>query len=233
MKSRSYFNNVLKGRTSVTSSFVDRFIELLELKTNETKYFRALINYCQSSGSREKEYYFDQLIQLNCTPHTQLNKDSYLYYKEWYFSAVRALLDIIDFKDDYASLAKRLAPPITAKQAKSAIALLKKLGIITKNRQGFWTPTDKIISSGDLLRDAVIRQYQIACLEHAKNMLAQDSDVPHRNITLTASLSDEAVDRISLKMQQFKSETRSIIQKDEHKASKVYHINLNFFPMSQ
>jgi uncharacterized protein (TIGR02147 family) len=229
---KSYFNNIVKARMDVTSTFIDRFIKLLELNADESRYFRALVNYNQTTSAHEKEFFFDQLVRLNNTPRRLIDKNTYEYYKEWYYSAVRAVLDIIDFQNDYKSLANRLFPQISVKQAKEAIELLKQLEMIAENDEGFWKPTDKVISSGNLIQDELIKQFQMKCLEHAKNVLACDSDQAHRNITLTISLSDEAFCSVSEKIQQFKSEIRTIVQKDEKPASRVYHINVNLFPMS-
>lgn len=229
---KSYFNNIVKARMDVTSTFIDRFITLLELDADESRYFRALVNFNQTASAHEKEFFFDQLVRLNNTPRRLIDKNTYEYYKEWYYSAVRALLDIIDFKNDYKSLANRIFPQISLKQAKETIALLKQLGMIAENENGFLKPTDKVISSGNLIQDELIKQFQMKCLEHAKNVLACNSDQAHRNITLTISLSGEAFDSVSERIQQFKSEIRTIVQKDEKPASRVYHININLFPMS-
>jgi uncharacterized protein (TIGR02147 family) len=230
---RSYFNNVVKGRVPITPTFIDRFIILFELKPDEAKYFRALVNYNQTMSPHEKEFFFDQLISLNRTPHRVVVKSAYEYYKEWYHSAIRALLDIIDFKDDYKALATRLCPQITLKQARDSIDLLKRLGIIGKNKRGYWKPTDKVIVSGDFIKDALVKQFQIKCLDHAKAVLSSDSEVKQRSVTLTVSLSDTAYERTIGRIQQFKAEIRSIMQKDESPATRVFHLNVNFFPMSK
>jgi uncharacterized protein (TIGR02147 family) len=105
---KSYFNNVIKGRANVSSTFIDRFIVLLELKSDEAKYFRALVNYNQVASAHEKDFYFDQIIRLNHTPHRIMDINAYLFYKEWYHSAIRAILDLINFTDDYKLLSNKL-----------------------------------------------------------------------------------------------------------------------------
>lgn len=230
---KSYFNNIVKGRASVTSTFVDRFINLLELKSDEAKYFRALVNYNQTKSPQEKEFFFDQLVRLNSTPNKTVDRNAYLFYKEWYHSAIRALLDIFDFKDDYKALASHVFPIITLKQARDSVTLLKRLELISQNRKGYWKPTDKVIVTGDFIKDAMVKQFQMKCLEHARSVLANGSNQAHRNITLTISLSDKAYQRMTDRLQQMKSEIRSIIHKDEDPASRVYHLNVNLFPMSQ
>ena len=115
---RSYFNNVINGRKNVTPGFVNLFVKLLELGPSEAKFFRALVNYTQATSANEKEYYFDQIVQCNRTPFKLLEKNTYAYYKDWYHSTVRSLLEIIDFKNDYKDLAGRVLPPISVPQAK-------------------------------------------------------------------------------------------------------------------
>jgi uncharacterized protein (TIGR02147 family) len=231
--SKSYFNNVIKGRAPITPTFVDRFIGLLELKPDEAKYFRALVNYNQTMSPHEKEFFFDQLVRLNSTPRKVVDKSAYEYYKEWHHTAIRALLDIMDFKDDYKALASRIYPAITLKQARDSINLLKRTGMITRNSRGYWKPTDKVVVSGDFIKDALVKQFQMKCLEHGKTVLASGTDLGQRTITLTISLSEEARARITQRMEQFKSEIRSIVHKDEKPASRVFHLNLNLFPMSK
>jgi len=231
--SKSYFNNVLKGRATISATFVDRFIELLELKPDEAKYFRALVNYNQTASPNEKEFFFDQLVRLNSTPHAIVEKNAYEYYKEWHHTALRALLDIMDFKDDYKALASTLYPAITVKQARDSIDILKRTGMIERNSAGFWKPTNKVVVSGNFIKDALVKQFQIKCLEHGKSVLASEKDLGQRTITLTLSLSDEAIARITQRMDQFKSEIRSIVHKDEKPATRIFHLNVNLFPMSK
>ena len=230
---KSYFNNVVKGRTNVTPAFIDRFIDLLELKPDSAKYFRALVNYNQTISPHEKDFFFDQLVRLNSTPHRIIDRNAYAFYKEWHHSAIRALLDIVDIKNDYKTLASKIFPTITLKQARDSIALLSRLGLISKDKNGFWKPTDKVIVTGEAIKDAMVKQFQMKCLEHARAVLANGANQAHRNITLTMSLSDKAYERALGRIQQMKTELRSIIHKDDMPASKVYHLNVNLFPMSK
>jgi uncharacterized protein (TIGR02147 family) len=229
---KSYFNNIVKGRIAITPTFIDRFISLLELKSDEAKFFRAIVNYNQTKSPNEKEFFFDQIVRLNKTPHQIIDKNAYAYYKEWRHSAVRALLDVIDFNDDYKLLTSRLFPRISIKEARDSIALLKQTGLIKRDERRFWKPSEKVLVTDDLIKDAMVKQFQVKCLDLAKNALVDDSVKKNRNITMTISLSEKAYERISERMKQFKLEIRSIAHKDEFQPNDVYHMNVNFFPMS-
>ena len=104
IRSKGYFNNVIKGQTNVTATFVNRFIELLELEGKEASYFRNLVHYNQTVCPTEKTFYFEQIIGLNKTPFRIVEKNIYQFYKEWYHGAIRALLDVVDFDEDIRHL---------------------------------------------------------------------------------------------------------------------------------
>ena len=144
---RSYFNDVIRGK-EVSSVFLERFTVALELDRDEAQYFRALVRYNQAETVDDRDMFFDQLIALNRTPKKVMNPNVYTYYKEWYNSAIRAVLNIWDFKGDYKTLAKRLYPPITPRQAKESIKLLARLGLIKRNGSGVFKPTARSITTG-------------------------------------------------------------------------------------
>lgn len=229
---RSYFTDVLKGKT-VTKSFIERFIGVLELDEDEAQYFRVLVKFNQAENSSEREIYFEQLISLNKTPKKVLDKRIYLYYKNWYTSAIRAILNIYDFNGNYKNLAQKVFPNITTKQAKESLELLVKLNLVSKNRDGFYKPTDNSISTPEYVKHELIKQYQMKCLDLAKTAIIKNRSIPQTIATNMLSVSDEGYKRIEKKIHKFRAEIRSLVHKDESKAEKVYQLNVLLFPNSK
>jgi uncharacterized protein (TIGR02147 family) len=230
---RSYFDNVVKGRKKVSPGFIDLFVKLLGLGSSESKFFRALVNYNQAASAEEKEFYFEQIVQLNQTPFKLVDKETFAYYTEWYHSTIRSLLSIIDFKDDYKLLAHKLCPSITVKQAKQSIILLKKLGLVKATTQGYFKPEDKVLSTGDAIKDQILEQYQIQCLELSKQAIVNSENQPCSTITYNVYVSDTGYKRILNRLNQCRSEIRSIIHKDEEPPKRVYQVTLQMFPKSK
>jgi uncharacterized protein (TIGR02147 family) len=229
---RSYFSDVLSGK-KVTSAFTERFIKLLDLSKEEAQFFRVLVMFNQAQTPDERELYFDQLVSLNRTPKRVLDKKVFTYYNNWYNSVIRALLHMHDFSDDYSGLAKKVFPAITPKQAKEAIVLLRDLKLIEKNSAGHYKPTEKSITTPEYVKDELVKQYQISCLEIARNSLVQNSSMPQTISTNVISVSDQAYKRIQKKIEKFRSEIRSMVHKDEYPASKVYQLDVLLFPNSK
>lgn len=229
--SRSYFNDVLNGK-KVTASYIDRFVSILGLDEHETRYFRVLVKFNQACEPSERELYFAQLIACNKTPKQVLSPVVYRYYSKWYYAVVRSVLDVVDFTDDYRTLAQVIVPRITVRQARESISLLLDLGLIVKNQQGFLKPANKAVTTPDYVKDELLRQYQGHCLESARNALALEGDAPREFFTNTISISYPGLVRLQKHVRQFRDEIRSLVNRDENPADRVYQINLQLFPHS-
>lgn len=228
---RSYFTNVIKGK-AVTKTFADRFIQVLELEKEEAQYFRVLVQFNQAEGESERELLFDQLVSLNRTPKKFIEEKAYAYYKDWVHGAVRAMLDVVDVKDDPAVLSRRLIPQVPVKKVKESLSLLSALGLIAKNGQGSWKATDKSITAGAYVQNELIKQYQLQCFELGKGAVIAPSGKPQNMSTLTLSMSHKMRDRLFQKLQKFKSEIRSMVHKDGDAAACLYQFNIQLFPQS-
>lgn len=229
---RSYFNDVINGK-QVSAQKLVMFIKMMKLSKEESNYFRALVNYNQCSDPDEKELFLDQLIALNRTPKEIMAAKNYTYYREWYHSVIRALLGIIDFKDDYHHLAHLVFPPITPTQAKESIRLLEQLEMIKQDEQGCYRPISKVISTGSYIKNEIIKSYQVKSLEVARSSITRNKDQKQRVLTKVLSLSDAAYAAIEKRLERFNAEVTSIVHKDEQKADRVYQMLLLFYPQSQ
>jgi uncharacterized protein (TIGR02147 family) len=231
--SKSYFSNVTTGVKPVTSEFINRFIDLLELNSDEGKYFRALVNYNQTYNAKEKEYYLDQLIGQNAAQGRLISKNEYAFYKEWYHSVIRAILDIRNFRDNYAELAALITPRVHLRQVRKSIHLLESLNLIKKNERGFYKPTDKTVKTEEYARDEMITQYQLKCLEMAKEAVLNKGDQPQDVSTNILSISEDGLRKIQRRLQKFRDEIRSLVQSDTAEADRVYQLDIQLFPNSK
>lgn len=229
---RSFFNDIVKGTRPLSRTYVERFILALEMSGNEAQYFRVLVDFNQSDIPRERELLFDQLVSLNSTPTRLINPDEYEFYRHWRHTTVFSLLDVLDFRDDYAGLAKRIFPPVSAAEARTSVALLKKLGLIRKRDDGVWKPAAKTLDSGQYVRSQFVQQYQLQCLELSKHAMLRNTRAPRNFSTVTLSVSREAGALIERKLQKFKSEVRAIAHRETSPADRVYQLNIQYFPQA-
>ena len=107
------------------------------------------------------------------------------------------------------------------------------MGLLKKNKFGFYKPEDKILSANDTVKNELLKQYQLKCMEIAKNIFFKNNQTPQRAITKTISLSQNGYDRVDKKLIKVSSEINSIIHKDEDQADRIYQLNLLLVPHSK
>jgi uncharacterized protein (TIGR02147 family) len=225
---RSYLNDVINGRP-VSASYAERFTKVFELSREEARFFLVLVKYNQAENNDEKELYLEQLISLNKTPKRIIDSKAFAFFREWHHSVIRALLDVIDFKDDYETIGKALVPPVTSKKVKESIALLRSLDLIRQDERGNWKPSDKSIATSDSIKDDLVYYYQAQCLELARQALVKRIDQPQNISTNIISISQEGYNRIVKKIGKFRAEIRSLVHKDDSPSDGVYQLNIQLF----
>jgi uncharacterized protein (TIGR02147 family) len=230
---RSYVSDVINGK-KVSPEFVERLIGVFAFDKNEANYFRILVKYNQCENPDERTLYFEQLIALNRTPRRTIEKNMFEYYRHWYHSVIRALLNFYNFKDDYTDLASKLIPPITVKQAKDSIKLLSALKFIACDKDGFYRPAEKAIATPEFVRDELVKQFQMQCFELARRSVVKNNcSEPGLYITNTISISGQAYKVLENCIEKFRSEIRSLSVKDDFPSESVYNISLALVPVSK
>jgi uncharacterized protein (TIGR02147 family) len=232
-KNRSFFNDLEMGRKLISPGVLERLTDLLGLNGIEAKYFRALVGYGQPTTFQEKEFWFEQIVEMNNSPKKLIEKETFQYFKEWWHAAIRSVLDTVKMNTDYTMLAKKLYGRITPKQAQESIELLSHLELIKKNQLGYWEPTDKIITTGDNVKDECLQRYQLANLLILRQILEDGKAGTHDSSLLTLSVTKKGLERILNRIRQLRSEIISIAHKDEGAADRVYHVAIHAYPISK
>jgi uncharacterized protein (TIGR02147 family) len=232
-RNRAYFSDLEKGRRTIGPGLMDRLIKLLTLTGDEAKYFRAIVGYGQWETYEEREYWFEQMVQLNNTPKRFVDKETYLYYKKWYHSTIRTYLETCNFTNEYEKASLNLYGRLTPHEVKTAIETLLSLGLITPDGNGYLKPTEKVLTTGDTVKNELLRQYQLSNHDILRTILEKDESGTHDSTQLTVSVSQEGIERIAKRIKQFRSEIISIAHKDEQHAERVYKIAIHAYPESR
>lgn len=232
VNSSGFFASVLSGKRNLTSTMTLRFSKALGLSPKEEEFFEVLVSFNQARTYPEKEHFYEKLLSLQPVKISVLGKFQHEFYSKWYYSAIRELLNFYYFKDDYSALAKRLRPSIRPEQAKRAITVLEKLGLIKKNGKGTYKQTTAIISSGNEEKSVNITRFQLETSELAKQAVVQAGDDTRDFSTLTLTLSDDSYKQARLEIAGLRRRLLAIAERDK-KVNSVYHLNFQLFPMTK
>ena len=108
---------------------------------------------------------------------------------------IRELVSICDFKEDYAFLARRCIPRITAAQAKSAVEYLVNNGFIRKNNNGRYRIVNQVIATEPEVNSAIIPRYHRItiqqCADAVDTIQKEDRNFSSSTMLVSLELYDE------------------------------------------
>jgi uncharacterized protein (TIGR02147 family) len=232
LKSPGFFNWVLQGKKRLPDLLVPKIADLFKLGKEEREYLALLVKYNHCASITEREWLFNQLSGFYKKQMKELEPGQYQLFSQWYYLAIRELLRVMQFKDDYRALAQSLHPKIKVKEAQEAITALKKLGLIAPDKDSFMKPGDDLITTKDVWESELIKNLQIQLADMGKNSIVivpkQERDIS--NLTFCAS--ERAMKQIAHEIAQLREKIFQISENDID-ADRVYQGNFQIFPISQ
>lgn len=237
IKSSGFYKELVDGKRSLSRSLILKFSEALKLNKKEAEYFENMVYFNESKSIEEKRLYFKKMMASYDSKAYKLLADQYEYFSKWYYVAVRELLSVINFSDDYAALAAMLHPSIRPDQARKAIQILEKLNLIRKDVQGFYRRCDPVLTTGYPPEDKRINLLNI--INFQKTMLAMAEQAYDRcrikqidMSTLTLSISEETYRLMKEEIANFRKKLLGMAEKDTA-PDRIYQLNYQFFPISK
>lgn len=232
-KARDYILRVMNGSRNLSQSGAFMLSRSLRLSEKETDYFTNLVSFNQANMSREKDFFLRKMAEVGKYNRLQkLRQEQVIYLSEWYYSALRSLLPVIDFKDNYAELAKFLDPPLTPAQARKAVELLVQLGLLTREKTGKYSvPVSQLTVDGEVMSVALTRFHKQS-LELAKRAIDYYLSQEREISGVTLSLSSSGLDKIKTEIQTFRRKVMAIAEQDANEEG-AFQLNIQLFPLSK
>ncbi|OGK05879.1 MAG: hypothetical protein A2519_04310 [Candidatus Raymondbacteria bacterium RIFOXYD12_FULL_49_13] len=230
--SSGFVLHVMKGERNLTKSVLLKIARAMGLSANQTDYFEDLVSFCQAKTQSEKDFYFSKIAAARKSLSVKnLDDQQYEFYSRWYNSVLREIITIV--KDSRPeALAKLLIPKIAPSEAKKGFRVMEKLGIIKKEKGGY-AQTEAFIEGGGPVRNIAVINYQKEMLRVALEAWDRFKETEISASTLTLCMSEELVEKIKEETREFKKRLFQIVADEQKAPERVYHININFFPVSK
>jgi len=232
IKSPAFLKDVILGKRNLTSDVTEKCIVALNLNKKEGRFFRHLVLFNQAKSASEKQdAYSVMLSMMHSVNEYQLTKKQCVYFEKWYYSVIRELVCIHDFKDNFNLLAQSVRPSITTAEARKAVAQLCDLSLIIKQADNTYKQQDLAITSDDPMVALARRSLNSEMLMLAKNA-NETISVSERNISgITMGISLACYDVLLAEMAAFKERIKAIVNQDTA-STHVYQLNMQLFPLS-
>ncbi len=228
----SYLAKVLIGARHIADDSVKTFIDACELTGKEAEYFEVLVLFAKSKSVQEEKLYFDRLLSLKNVGAQQLLANQFEYYKTWYHSAIRSILEYFDFRGDYAELADGLSPQVTPKEAEESIALLTQLGLIKQDAEGRYRVTNANITTGAQWRSMAIESFQEETLRLSRESIKRHPKHVRDFSTVTMTINAKDYLELRAKIKEFRGAVINYVNRSTD-ADRTYQMNIQLFPLSR
>ncbi|MGA2505847.1 MAG: TIGR02147 family protein [Chitinispirillaceae bacterium] len=227
----SYVIKVLQGNLHISAKKINSFVDLLKLKETEAEFFETLVHFGKAKTERQRKLYFDRLFSISCVKAQRLEPYQYEFFQKWYYSAVWSIINCMPFNGDYRSIAGKCMPAITVWDAKRAVKLLEKLGLIAKEKDGCYHTTSLNLTTGQ-------KWYSNAIQSHQRDMIRLAGEAinrfqkPVRDISMvTMSIDEKTLPEIQEHIRQFRSSLIKMVNSNAG-TGRVYQLNTQLFPIS-
>lgn len=233
LSSPGFFNWVISGKRKLPETLIPKIAILFKFDDKECAFFHLLVKYNHSTELSEREELFEKLscIIKKQNKH-QLRPEQYQLFSKWYYLAIRELLSIIPFKDDFQLLANSLCPKIKTREAREGIVVLEKIGLITRDEQGFYRPVETLLTTGEQWESELITNLQIQMIDLGKKSLITVPKKERDISNITVKLSEKNLKLISTEIAALRQKILNLSENDST-ADRVYQCNTQLFPISQ
>lgn len=232
VNSSAFFKFLIEGKRNLTKQSILKIAIALKFNDNERDYFENLVFFNQAKNIKEKDFFFNRLIQHQKSKKViRIGEDYYEYFSAWYHCIIRELVVMVDHDDDWEKIARLVKPRITARQVQHSVALLLRLGFLKKENDRY-IQTEPVITTGHNIKAHQIIQFQIEMLRNAIESFNRCKATERLNSSTTFGISGQLYPQFVEMIRDFKLKLMELARNDEA-PSMVYQLNVNFFPLSE
>lgn len=231
LKSKGHVSLIFKGAKNIPEEKLLVFAQAFELDEKEADFFCHLVRFGQARTHRDRKRHLDMMVGLMRVADRRLVPRQYTLCQDWWHPVVHELLRFLDVSEDWGTLAATLRPCITAEQARESVQLLEEIGLVRKDANGFWKPTESVLTFGEGWSSVAVRQFQIHTFAMARQAL-ESVPVEERDVsTLTLSLGENTFREIRSRLALVRQEILSLAR-SERSPDRVCQMNFALFPLT-
>lgn len=233
LRSSNYLNLVMKGERDLSSEMAPRFAKACGLAKREADFFCDLVAYGQAKTTAEKRRAHERLARFRRFREAhQLLDEQTAYHEHWYVPAVRELVALPGFREDPTWIATILEPAISERQARDALAVLSRLGLLVRDARGKLRQAQALVTTGPGPLGHQVYVYHHGMIDLAKRALDHLPREQRDISSLTLCVSEAALPRLKERLSDFR---RELLEQAllEAEPERVVQLNFQLFPLSR
>lgn len=233
VKSANLMGLIIRAERNISLEIAEKVCDVLQLKLRKERYFLLMVKYNQAKKAIDADRYFSEMKKIKkVTGEYNLPDKQFEYYDKWYYPVIKEIVSWYPWNNDYAILAKTVSPPITKTEAKIAVEVLERIGLIEKMENGTYRQTKENICGDNVPvhRKKIIREEILNLGIQATGKFNKEE----RYTTFhTVSLDDERYEKAVKIIQEAEARLYELVNDIPNEEQKVYEIVFNAFPVSK
>lgn len=167
--SPALLNMVLTGKRNLNNGAVKGIGKALGLTVGEARFLKKLVDMDRVDDPVQKQESLRKLARrAKFRERFRIDADQLDYLSRWYILAIHEMVGFPEFKADPQWISDRFLSSVTPKQAREALELLERLGLIETQADGKLVRTVHRVETPDELVHDLVRGYHAQATELAR-----------------------------------------------------------------
>ena len=232
-KTKSFLKMVITGKKNLSDASMQKVAKAIKLDDKAASFFEDLVAYNQAKSLKARNQLLERLLARRAAGLGKLIQQAqHEFYSQWFHNTLRELLARVDFQVDSKRLGQMLFPPVAEKSIEKSLELMVRLGLIRKEGEGRYRPSDPIITTGDEVRSLAVKSFHLEnFVLGARSMEACPPEF--RDIScLVVGLSDRGILMFKQEIQAFRKRLLELAEGDKP-CKRIYHVAFQMYPTTQ
>lgn len=233
--SPALLNMVLSGKRNLSPDAVKGVGKALGLTGGEVRFLKKLVEMDRVADPVAKQQNLRQLARrAKFRERFQIDADQLDYLSSWYILAIHEMVDFPSFKADPQWISEQLLPNVSPKQAREALELLERLGLIAVQTDGKVVRTVHRVETPDELVHDLVRGYHAQATELARWAVA-NLDASDRNFgVVTGRVTPQGMREILSRLYRIRDELADLFgELETTDGDIVLQVNVQGFPVTR
>jgi uncharacterized protein (TIGR02147 family) len=232
-KSPNCLQLIITKRRHISPSTISKYLNVLKLKKKEEEYFELLFRFNTEDDMATKAKHLKELTRYWSQSKKEFTQDQYECLTQWYYFAIRELVDLKDFSEDGKWISKKLKNRVEPGQAESALQTLLQLNLLTRDENGRLKQTDKVLNAKDEMHSVLLFLHHHQFIRLSAEALNDPASQRYFN-TISFTIRKDDYQHLVDEVRDFKERMVNYLQSREVQGEDedLFHINVNLFPLT-
>ena len=231
--SPEFLKYVSEGRSNLGEETARQVANAMGLVGYEQDYFVEMVKFGHAKTDEEKKSIFNRMLAIADIHKVRVVEgESFRFFEDWKNPVLRELAPAMPGAKPLA-MAHACRPEVSAAEVSETLNFLVKANLLQKDKDGNYTQTDKIVTSGPMnFAPLALRGLQRQMGEIALGAIENVPQDERHFSGLTLGITREAYKKIVQEIADFQKRVIAIAT-SESATDEVYRLNVQLFPMTK